>query len=259
MMIPKRIHYFWDGPEPSALVKKCMQSWVRHLPEFQVMHWSLANAPWDSPYLELAKRKKAWAYISDYVRLKCLQEYGGVYLDTDVEVVRNFSPLLKAGLFMGLESPNKINAAVMGSVPHHPFLECLLDELDQEAEQEGKIRPVPIPLKLTRVFHELYPTKADIPPDVHLHPQEYFYPFNPYAHQQALKQLMFADIKESTFAIHHWERSWGSDFLLDSMKQLLYGYVVSNKPLNNLRLLYRNLRRRGKDTRSQEAWAPSLS
>ena len=96
-MIPKIIHYCWfGGKELPNLAEKCIASWKKQLPDYKIICWSEENFDIDNsvPYLKEAYSKKKFAFVSDYVRLYALYNYGGIYLDTDVEVIRDFSPLL---------------------------------------------------------------------------------------------------------------------------------------------------------------------
>ena len=105
-MIPKIIHYCWFGRgEMPDLVKTCIASWHRHMPDWNYHLWSednfdIASAP---AYVQEAYAVKKYAFVSDYVRLWALEREGGLYLDTDVEVLRSFEPLMNDTAFIGLE------------------------------------------------------------------------------------------------------------------------------------------------------------
>ena len=96
-MIQKIIHYCWfGGSEPPKLMKKCLKSWQNKMPDYEIRLWSeeTFNIPTSIPYVKEAYNEKKYAFVSDYVRLYALYNYGGVYLDTDVEVIKDFSELL---------------------------------------------------------------------------------------------------------------------------------------------------------------------
>ena len=105
-MIPKIIHYCWFGKgQMPELVLKCIESWNKYLPNYEMHLWNednfdIASAP---QYVQEAYAAKKYAFVSDYVRLWALEQEGGVYLDTDVEVLRSFDPLLGDTAFIGLE------------------------------------------------------------------------------------------------------------------------------------------------------------
>lgn len=106
IMIPKTIHYCWFGRgEMPDLVKRCIASWHRHMPDWEYRLWSEENFDVNtSPaYVQEAYQAKKYAFVSDYVRLWALEREGGLYLDTDVEVLKSFEPLLNDTAFIGLE------------------------------------------------------------------------------------------------------------------------------------------------------------
>lgn len=101
-MIPKILHYCWFGKNPKpAIIRQCMESWEQVLPEFKIIEWNETNFDIHiCPYVEQAYKAKKWAYVSDYCRFYVLNKYGGVYVDTDVEFIKNINPLLNTK-FMG--------------------------------------------------------------------------------------------------------------------------------------------------------------
>lgn len=104
-MIPKTIHYCWFGRNPlpeSAL--KCIASWRKYLPDYEIIEWNEDNFDVNSiPYTAEAYAAKKYAFVSDYARFKILYEHGGLYFDTDVEVIRPMDDIIAAGPFMGFE------------------------------------------------------------------------------------------------------------------------------------------------------------
>ena len=106
-MIPKKIHYCWfGGNKKSKLVMKCITSWKKFFPDYEIVEWNEGNTDLhENKYIERAYQLKKWAFVSDYVRMKVLYDYGGIYFDTDVEVIRSFpDDLLKLPAFTGIES-----------------------------------------------------------------------------------------------------------------------------------------------------------
>ncbi|ELA9304164.1 hypothetical protein QUO07_001326 [Vibrio parahaemolyticus] len=211
-MIPKLIHYCWFGKgEIPELNKKCIESWAK-LQGFKFILWDESNSPMDEPIIKSLYKKKQWAFISDYVRLHALKEYGGVYLDTDIEIVRDLSPLLSYPSFIGLESEGKYNNAVMGATKGHKFVLDCMDYMKKNFE-EGEILYSPEVVTSVLGFSESSEK-------VKLLPCEYFYPYNPYR-ADSLKQLMYNDIGENTYAIHHWSDSWKASMsIFDYIKRI---------------------------------------
>lgn len=116
-MIPKIIHYCWFGKQPlTENVKKCIYSWKKYCPEYKIIEWNEDNFDVNqNVYCQEAYSVKKWAFVSDFVRLKVLYEYGGIYLDTDVEIVKNMDNLLLHRFFAGLEAENIMSTAVIGA------------------------------------------------------------------------------------------------------------------------------------------------
>ena len=111
MAIPKIIHYCWFGPNPiPELELKCMESWKKYLPDYKLMFWNEESFDIDSnTFAKQAYEAKCFAFVSDYVRTKVLYEYGGLYLDTDVEILTNFNEIIENNkCFLGFETRAKL-------------------------------------------------------------------------------------------------------------------------------------------------------
>lgn len=110
-MIPKVIHYFWFGenPVPKSSMR-CIESWKKHCPEYEIRVWNESNYNYKkNVFITKAAQDKKWSFVSDYARLDVLYRYGGVYLDTDVELLKPLDPLLKYRGFFGFETDTLIN------------------------------------------------------------------------------------------------------------------------------------------------------
>lgn len=128
-MIPKIIHYCWFGGKPKPkLAQKCLQSWKKFCPDYEIREWNEENFDLqDTPlYVRQAYEAGRWAFVTDYVRLRALTEQGGVYMDTDVEVIRPLDPYLKHQAFAGFESVDRIQTGLLACEPGFPlFVEFL--------------------------------------------------------------------------------------------------------------------------------------
>jgi len=127
--IPKIIHYCWFGPKDIPEIElKCMESWKVFFPEFKFMFWNENTFDIrEASFVEQAYEAKHYAFVSDYVRTKVLFEYGGIYLDTDVEILQNFDMVLKKEVcVLGFETRSKVGTAVMAFTPKHAILELFL-------------------------------------------------------------------------------------------------------------------------------------
>jgi hypothetical protein len=109
-MIPKIIHYCWFGGNPlPGLAQKCIASWRKYFPGYEIKEWNESNYDVHKiPYIDEAYTVKKYAFVSDYARFDILYQYGGIYFDTDVEVIKPFDDILSGGGFMGIESIGKV-------------------------------------------------------------------------------------------------------------------------------------------------------
>ncbi len=128
-MIPKIIHYVWVGHNPkSKIIRECIAIWKKNLPDYQFIEWNEDNFDMhENKYIEQAYQAKKWAFVSDYVRARAIYEQGGIYLDTDVRVIDDLTPLLKDRAFIGFENKDYLSAAIFGAEKKHPFMQDILD------------------------------------------------------------------------------------------------------------------------------------
>ena len=215
--IPKVIHYCWFGGNPlPELAVKCIASWKKYLPDFEIKEWNESNFDVHQvAYVDEAYRLKNYAHVSDYARFWILYHYGGVYFDTDVEVIRPMEDIIARGSFMGFEcqegaptdNPDGNVAAGLGvgAYPGHPFLSRVLDFYNQAhfARWDGKSTGN-VTLLTTRLFDfdqkELLEGGIVRVNDMLIYPEEYFCPINCYTNETKITQ--------NTRTIHHYAASW---------------------------------------------------
>lgn len=130
--IPRIIHYCWfGGGKMPNLIYKCMSSWEKYCPGYKIIRWDESNFDlYENDYVREAYENKKWAFVSDYARLKVLYEYGGIYLDTDVEVIRPLDYFLQFPAFSGFETENTISTGTMGAEKGNKWIESLLKDYD---------------------------------------------------------------------------------------------------------------------------------
>lgn len=136
-MIPKIIHYCWFGRgEKPKLAKKCIASWKKYCPDYKLIEWNEDNFDIDAyPYAKYCLENKKYAFLSDFVRLVVVSKHGGIYFDTDVELIKRPDELLKYEAFYGFENEKNVNTGQgFGSVAMHPTI------VEMEKEYE-KLRP----------------------------------------------------------------------------------------------------------------------
>jgi mannosyltransferase OCH1-like enzyme len=224
-MIPKKIHFCWYGNgDYNDVIKKCINSWTEKLPEYEIKRWDETNTPFDKlPFLKLLHKQKKWSFISDYMRLYSVYTEGGIYLDTDIEILKNFEDLHYEEAFIGFQTrlgENKypLNSAVLGAVKKNPFLlDCIKAT---ERKQRLNFNAMGGPPIVTSVLHNygLQTYKKQHLNNVLLLPIEYFYPFAWY------EKFTPECITQNTICIHWWEDSWvnkrkDASYYLDSIKR----------------------------------------
>ena len=131
-MIPKIIHYCWFGRNPlPELAQKCIASWKKYCPDYQIIEWNEDNFDINcNAYVKEAYEAKKWAFVSDVARLYALVEMGGIYMDTDVEVLKPLDSLLKYEAVSGFESETAIPTGLMAACKGQKLFVELLHEYD---------------------------------------------------------------------------------------------------------------------------------
>ena len=131
-MIPKKIHYIWFGNNPIPdEYAKYIAEWKEKMPDYEFQLWNEDNYTLGyNNFAEAAKADKAWAFVSDYIRLKVLYEWGGIYLDTDEKVLQPFDCFLNHSVFFGQETGYRLQAGVIGCEPRSPMIKSILEHYD---------------------------------------------------------------------------------------------------------------------------------
>ncbi|MEJ8787497.1 glycosyltransferase family 32 protein [Dorea sp. ICN-14282] len=158
-MIPKKIHYCWFGRgDKPKLAEKCIASWKRYCPDYEIVEWNEDNFDLNkNEYVKYCYANKKWAYLSDYVRLAVVAEYGGIYFDTDVEVVRSFDELLKYEAFYGFENEEYVASGLgFGAIAHHKTVESMLEQYHNlEFNENGMLEFIGCPILNTKALLKL--------------------------------------------------------------------------------------------------------
>ena len=156
-MIPKTIHYCWFGRQPfPPLLTKCLESWIQHLPEYELVLWNedRFDISQSNLFVQQAYKSGKYAFVSDYVRMYALYHHGGIYLDTDVEVVKSFDDLLDYDVFFGFENQKMIASGLgCGAKPKHWFIQAIMNEYEQIEfiKKDGTFDLTPCPHRETTI------------------------------------------------------------------------------------------------------------
>lgn len=206
--IPKTIHYCWfGGKEKPEIVKKCINSWQKHLNEYEIIEWNEENFNLKmNPYVQEAYESKMFAFVSDYVRVHALYHYGGIYLDTDVEVFKTFDDFLHHESFWGFEQGNYIATSTIGAAKENPLIKKFLDFYKGKhfTRDDGTSNELTNVFIITKILENLglerngeYQVIDQIGA---FYPQNYFSPYD-YINCRTLSN-------EDTYAIHYFYKSW---------------------------------------------------
>lgn len=207
-MIPKIIHYCWfGGHQYSDIVQKCINSWHKELPEYKFILWNEQNFNISIiPYVHEAYKVQKWAFVSDFVRFYALYKYGGIYLDTDVEILKDLSPLLSHKAFMGFESKTDVNPGlIVGSEPNNEFFKELLSTYKDEhfVLPDNTLNQKTIVARITEVLVSMglkLNGETQTINDITIYSTEYFCPID--------RDTCRLNITSNTYSIHHYVGSW---------------------------------------------------
>lgn len=151
-MIPKKIHYCWFGRgEKPKLANKCIASWRKYCPDYEIIEWNEDNFDVNmNGYTKMCFKEKKWAFLSDYVRLWVVSKHGGLYFDTDVELLKNPDYLLNDEAFFGFETdkidsenPSVASGLGFGSIADGLAIRTMLDEYGELLDGQHGVRMCP--------------------------------------------------------------------------------------------------------------------
>ena len=207
-MIPKIIHYCWFGESQlPPLAQKCIESWRRYFPDYEIKEWNESNFDIDvCNYTKEAYRRKRWAFVSDYARFWILYHHGGIYFDTDVEVISSFDEIISRGAFMGVEADGGIAPGLgLGAPAGLPLFKDIISYYDSIhfEESNGYVNDITVVDHMKKIIPEKYwndPKDIQFISDIYIYPATYLCPLNYFSGQ--------LNITEKTVSIHHYSASW---------------------------------------------------
>ncbi len=207
-MIPKKIHYCWFGGNPLPdSAKSCIASWKKFCPDYEIIEWNESNYDVSKNlYMKQAYACRKWSFVSDYARLDIIYHHGGIYLDTDVELLKPIDPLLNADGFMGFEDGRHVALGLgFGAVPENSVVKKIWDMYEELSfyHDDGSINLTPGPVLWTEVLlqHGLVQNNARQQiAGVEIFPSEYFCPLN---FKTGKKHLT-----PQSYSIHWYDASW---------------------------------------------------
>lgn len=212
MSIPKIIHYCWVGgkPKPQSVLH-CIESWKRCCPDYEIKEWNESNYDFTrNEYMRQAYKSEKWGFVPDYARLDIVYQCGGIYLDTDVELVQNLDVLLHYSSFFGFEDTGEGKYYIacglgFGAEQHNPLIKSLRDYYDDILfiHKDGSLNLTPAPRHNVTVFENYGVSMNNLFQEINRNaffPSEYFCP----------KIFMTGEtrVTDKTLSIHHFSASW---------------------------------------------------
>lgn len=232
-MIPKVIHYCWLSNDPlPKKIQFCIDSWAKKIPDYEVVLWDFNRFPKDrSIWVSEAFDAKKYAFAADYIRFYALYNYGGIYLDSDVEVLKNFDEFLNLPYMLGCENlSGNIEAAVIGAEKGFVPFKKMLDYYEGRhfVNTDGSFNSTPVPRLMDKILGDEYKfVKIDNPAEFRNNPDELCILPNDYFSPVHLLTMKLEKTPR-TVAIHHFAGSWESNsYKFRKKMQKLLGHRVS--------------------------------
>ena len=241
--IPKKIHYCWFGGNPLPDdAKKYIASWKKYCPDYEIIEWNESNFDLNSNiYVKEASDAKKWAFVSDYLRLYVMYTFGGVYMDTDVELLSNIDKFLEHDAFSGFESVNWVPTGIMASKKEFPLFKEFLDYYNDKhfINEDGSYDLTTNVLTITSICKKYglkLNNKYQVIEGFALYPNDVFCPKS---HATGI-----INSTDNTVAIHHFSGSWLNNrekSRLNLKRNLFekYGEFWGGKILYNILIPYR--------------------
>ena len=215
MSIPKVIHYCWfgDNPLPKS-VQKCIESWRKYCPAYEIRRWNEDNFDTScNQYCKTMAERKKWAFLSDYARLRIIYDHGGIYLDTDVELIRPMDTLIEKGAFMGFECSDLVATGLgFAAEKEHPFVKENMVYYETLTDFE-QIQASP---HITTMLMEQYGLVRDCRQTQKIagmivYASEFLCPKN--------ERTGLLNKTKNTYSIHHYDASWFEESWKKSKKK----------------------------------------
>lgn len=210
-MIPKKVHYIWLGGRPKdKLTEICLLTWKDKMPEYEFIEWNENNLDLDkiaseSEYFAECRKRKLYAFMADYLRIKILYEQGGIYIDTDVQAIQSLNPLIEKDLLLGYEEctidkvNKQIGTGLIAAEKGNWFIGRVFDFYNKEIMNTDMFV---IPVIMTNIYQQL---KEEEKNKIEILPKEFFSPYDSGGGKLFSPEL----ITGNTYAIHWFSYSWG--------------------------------------------------
>lgn len=261
--IPKRIFYVWGAGEPlKNEVNKCILSWREKLPDYEIIqidedsieYFNFKEELKNNLWFKTVYERRMFAYIADYIRIKVLYENGGIYLDTDVTVLKSFDDLLNEPAFVGIQDStadgydNFVEPAILGSCKNNVILKSILDFYSNKGNEN--IWQIPIytmpqifQYYLDKIYEKQYYPKREEQKiikynDITILPEKYLIPY------RCSTNFEFECITKETYTIHWFNGSWTKEdvlFFLENKHRIPLSQIDISYKLLPIKKIFKNL------------------
>lgn len=248
-MIPKKIHYCWFGnTELPDKDKKCIESWKKYCPDYEIIRWDESNFDITKcKYMRQAYGQKKWGFVPDFARLDIIYNEGGIYLDTDVELIKGVEDLLDNSAFMGFEDRYSVNlGSGFGAEKHNKIIGFLRDMYYNISfiDKDGNLNLTASPMYTTKGLQNLgliLNNQTQMIYNIKIYPSEWFSPID--FSSGIVKKTV------NTHSIHHYNMSWKDEeekgLILKKQKNIQkFGLHIGNF-INRINILFFFIKRYG--------------
>jgi len=239
--IPKIIHLCWlSGDRYPEKIEKCISSWKKNLNGYEIILWDKNKFDLNSvKWVKESYENKMYAFASDYIRFYALYYFGGIYLDSDVEIIKSFDDLLNCRSFIGYEFTGVPEAAVIGAMPKQKWIKECLDFYKNKSffDKNGKMNRVVLPMILKAIYEKFSGVKMFDNSTIQIWDDNYIYPYQYFSPRNTFSKKI--ELNHNTYAIHHFNASWLSKSpSLKQKKNIHVNLLKFFGRKNYLKLLY---------------------
>lgn len=232
-MIPKKIHYIWVGGNPKPeIVLKCIESWKKYLPDYEIIEWNESNYDINkNAYIKEAYESRKWAFVSDYMRFDILYTYGGLYFDTDVEMLKAFpGDILGRDSFTGMESAGRVAPGlIFACQPRNWLVGEMLASYKNDHFDVNHI--ITVNMRMTEILVNngfVQNGEFQVIKGFAIYPAKYFCGYD-----QDIREY---DIQEETISVHHYAGTWKSSGLKGKLRIVVKSILGKNNYRKLLKL-----------------------
>lgn len=237
-MIPKKIHYFWfGGNEKPKSVQKCINSWKKYCPDYEIIEWNETNFDIHCmPFVEQAYEAKKYAFVSDVARLMVVYEYGGIYMDTDVEVIKPLDDLLENIAYMSFENNENINTGQgFGAEAGMPFFKEHIDVYRNVyfVNSDGTYNQTACTKYTTKLLSQkglALNGQKQVIDGVNIYPAEYFNPYDSLTGKLTKTP--------NTYSIHWYDASWSDKSAMQLKFNRLIRRIIGKEMIDRFKGIF---------------------